>query len=114
MLSSIFKSKKRRKLEKEGLASSKKRLKQENTIGHAMNKSRIISLILLTLVWAFCSLVLIIPTDIKNPEFYLVEGQLAPKTIHSDFNFVFCLFQFPPSRRAFLLLMVFLKNVLYK
>ena len=89
MLSFFFKSKKRRKLEKEGLASSKKMLKEEQTLGHAMNKSKFVSLIILAVIWFFCALVLITPSDTNNFEFYLVAGQQAPKTIHADFNFVY-------------------------
>ena len=89
MLSFFFKSKKRRKLEKEGLASSKKRLKQEETLGHAMNKSKLLSLIILTVVWLFCAFVLIIPSGNGRTEFYLVAEQQAPKTIYADFSFVY-------------------------
>ena len=88
MLSFFFKSKKRRKLEKEGLAGSKKMLKEEKTLGHAMNKSKFVSLIILTVIWFFCALVLIIPSG-SSFEFYLVAEQQAPKTIHSDFDFVY-------------------------
>ena len=89
MLSFFFKSKKRRRLEKEGLAGSKKRLKQDETLGHAMNKSRFVSFIILTVIWLFCAFVLILPSDSNKFEFYLVENQQAPKTIHSDFDFAF-------------------------
>ena len=85
----FFKSKRRRKLEKEGLASSKKRLKQDQTFGHAMNKSKFVSIIILTVVWLFCAFVLIIPSDNNNFEFYLVLNQQAPKTIHTDFSFIY-------------------------
>ena len=89
MFSFFFKSKKRRKLEKEGLASSKQRLKPEQTLGHAINKSKLVSLIILAVAWLFCVLVLIIPTDTGSCEFYLVIDQQAPKTIYADFNFLY-------------------------
>ena len=89
MFSFFSKSKKRRKLEKEGLATPKKRLKQEETLTHAMNESKFVSIFILTVVWLFCAFVLIIPSDTTNFEFYLVTGQQAPKTIYSDFSFVY-------------------------
>ncbi|MCF7791453.1 MAG: HDIG domain-containing protein [Victivallales bacterium] len=82
------KSKKRKKLEKEGLATKKTRLKQNQTLGHAVNKSKFLSFVILTTVWAFSALLLIVP-DKQNFEFYLVENQLAPTTVYSDFNFVY-------------------------
>jgi cyclic-di-AMP phosphodiesterase PgpH len=88
-MSAFFKkSKKRKKLEKEGLATSKTRLKQDQTIGHAINKSKFISVIILALVWAFSATLLIIP-DKQNFDFYLVVNQLAPKTIYSNFDFIY-------------------------
>ena len=84
----FLKSKKRRELEKKGLATSKKRLKQEETISHAINKSRFVSLCILACVWFFCALVLIIPSGNKLG-FYLVLGQQAPKTIHANFDFAY-------------------------
>ena len=88
-MSALFKkSKKRKKLEKEGLASSKTRLKQDQTLGHAINKSKFISIIILALVWAFSATLLIVP-DKEKYNYYLVENQLAPKTIYSNFDFVY-------------------------
>ena len=85
----FFKSKKRRKLEKEGLASSKQRIKPEQTLGHAINKSKLVSLIILAVVWLFCAMALIVPTDTSTYKFYLVVNQQAPKTIYSDFDFLY-------------------------
>jgi cyclic-di-AMP phosphodiesterase PgpH len=88
-MSAFFKkSKKRKKLEREGLASSKTRLRQDQTIGHAINKSKFVSLIILALVWAFSATLLIVP-DKQKFNFYLVENQLAPNTIYSNFDFLY-------------------------
>ena len=87
---SVFfrKSKRRKRLEKEGLAGSKTRRKQDQTIGHAINKSKFISFVILGLVWAFAAALLIVPNK-QIFDFYLVENQLAPKTIYSNFDFIF-------------------------
>ena len=88
-MSAFFKkSKKRKKLEKAGLATSKTRLKQDQTISHVINKSKFISFLILGLVWAFSAALLIMPNK-QSLEFYLVEKQLAPKTIYSSFNFIY-------------------------
>lgn len=84
----FMKSKKRKQLEKEGLATSKTRLKQDQTIGHAINKSKLISILILFIVWFFCSLILVLPGR-DSYDMYLVENQLAPKTIYSKFDFVY-------------------------
>ena len=89
MFSFLFKSRKRRKLEKEGLATSKTRLKQEQTLGHAFNKSKLVSFLILITVWFFCAIVLILPSESNDYDFYLVKDQQAPKTIHSEFSFIY-------------------------
>ncbi|HJO96143.1 MAG TPA: HDIG domain-containing protein [Victivallales bacterium] len=87
---SLFgKSLKRRKLEKEGLASTKKRLKQDQTIGYVINKSKFVSFIILFIVWFVCAMILIVPSSTGKYGFYLVEGQQAPKTVYSELSFVY-------------------------
>ena len=86
----FLKSRKRRKLVKEGLASSKTRLKEEQTFAHKMDNSKFLRIIILTIVWFSCALVLILPSDSKNKlGFYLVLNQQAPKTVYADFSFLY-------------------------
>ena len=84
----FFKSKKRKRLEKEGLATSKTRLKQDQTIGHAINKSKMLSFLILIIVWLFCAMILVLPGR-DSFDLYLVANQLAPKTIYAKFDFVY-------------------------
>jgi cyclic-di-AMP phosphodiesterase PgpH len=87
---SLFgKSLKRRKLEKEGLAGSKKRLKQDQTIGYIINRSKFVSFSILFIVWLICAMVLITPSSTSKYGFYLVKGQQAPKTVYSELSFVY-------------------------
>lgn len=88
MLSFFLKILKRKKLEKEGLATSRKRLKQDETFAHAINRSKIVSFIILAVVWLFCAIILIIPEN-NRPNIYLVVGQIAPKTIYSSLDFMY-------------------------
>ncbi len=83
----LFKSIKRRRLEKEGLAIPSTRLRLNDTIGHYLDKSKIISALIYLILWLCCTLVLVFPYRNKSLEFYLVKDQQAPKTIYAEFNF---------------------------
>ncbi len=83
----FFKSLRRRKLEREGLASSKIRPKSSETISYYINSSKIVTGIIFALLWFFFALVLVLPSIDGKSKFYLVLDQQAPKTIYSDFNF---------------------------
>ena len=83
----LFKSIKRRRLEKEGLAVPSTRLKLNDTVGHYLDKSKIVSLLIYLVLWFCCTLVLIFPYKNTNSGFYLVKDQQAPKTIFAEFNF---------------------------
>ncbi len=87
MFSFFSKSKKRRRLEKEGLAISKMRLRQDSTFAHSLDKSQWISLLIVAIAWFFCLLVLLLPSNTISTASYLVLGQQAPTTIYSDFSF---------------------------
>lgn len=86
-MSYLFKSFRRRKLEKEGLASSKHRPKSSETIGYYINSSKIVTGIIFIILWFFFALVLVLPSIDGKSEFYLVRDQQAPKTIYADFSF---------------------------
>lgn len=83
----LFKSIKRRRLEKEGLAISSTRLKLNDTIGHYLDKSKVISILIFVILWLCCTLVLVFPHRNETSEFYLVKDQQAPKTIFAEFSF---------------------------
>lgn len=83
----LFKSIKRRRLEKEGLAISSTRLKLNDTVGHYLDKSKVISILIFVILWFCCTLVLVFPYRNESLEFYLVKDQQAPKTIYAEFNF---------------------------
>lgn len=86
-MSLFFKSFRRRKLEREGLASSSFRPKSCETIGYYINASKIVTGIIFTILWFFFALVLVLPSIDGKSEFYLVRDQQAPKTIYADFAF---------------------------
>lgn len=83
----LFKSIKRRRLEKEGLAVPSTRINSKDTVGYYLDKSKIIGFLIFLILWFFCALILVIPYSNKSSEFYLVKDQLAPKTIYAEFNF---------------------------
>ena len=90
MLSSLFnffsKWKTQRKMEKKGLVGSRKLRKQEETLATAIDKSKTLGFIILTLTWLTCIGVLTLPAQ-KNSFSQLVAGQLAPETIYSQMDF---------------------------
>lgn len=86
-MSYLFKSLKRRKLEKEGLAISKSRPKSSESIRYYINSSKIITALIFALLWILFALVLVLPSIDGKSEFYLVINQQSPKTIYADFNF---------------------------
>ena len=82
----LFKSIKRRRLGKEGLAVPSTRLKLSDNVFYHMDKSKIINVFVFVLLCFFCALVLILPYSNDNL-FYLVTDQLAPKTVYAKLDF---------------------------
>jgi len=90
MFSFITKSFRRRRLEKEGLATPKKRLKEEESLWHILDQSPGITLFIFLVLWILCSLFLLIHSfNTKEPDLYLIENQLAPKTVYADFTYTY-------------------------
>ncbi|HBM17498.1 MAG TPA: hypothetical protein DD381_14310 [Lentisphaeria bacterium] len=83
----LYKSFKRRKLEREGLASPSFRQKSSQTLTYYLNTSKTITTLFFLLLWIFFALVLVFPSIDGQSEFYLVRDQLAPKTVYADFSF---------------------------
>ena len=92
MLSSIVdfisRLKTQRKMEKKGLVGSRKLRKQEETLARAIDKSKTLGFIILTLTWLTCIAVLVLPTP-PNSFSQLVVGQVAPETIYSQMDFTY-------------------------
>lgn len=82
----LSKNRRRRRMTRDGLVGSKHHLKQDQTIAHAADTSKLIGVLILGGVWAFCVAALIIP-GLNSSDYLLVEGQMAPETIYADFSY---------------------------
>ena len=85
----LAKSQKRRTLEKEGLASPKKHLKSDQTIGHAADTSRTLGVLLLILIWAVCVAAITFSSPGGKSGSSLTEGQRSSQTINAEVEFTF-------------------------
>ena len=84
----ISKKLQRREMRKKGLVQSKKakRLKQDDGIANAVEKSKVLGFTILLVVWGACiTTPLLAPYDAM--EFSPVLGQKAPATVRANFDF---------------------------
>lgn len=86
LISFVSKIRKRRELGKKGLVQARKRLRQDETLGQAVEKSRTIGIFILIAVWCVCVAILVIPVG-KDSSFFLVENQQVQSTVFADFTF---------------------------
>lgn len=82
----VSKIRNRRELGKKGLVQTRKRLKQDDTLGQAVEKSRTIGIFILIAVWCACVAILVIPVG-EDTSFFLVETQQVQSTVFADFSF---------------------------
>ena len=71
---------------KKGLIGSRKRRTQDSSLAAAADKSKLLNIAILSILWVLCSLVLCLPLA-KSTKSLLVIGQQAPETIFARFDF---------------------------